>query len=153
LLGTIAIVVLFGQRLLPQRSAKSIPANLSDYARIMVKQYHLPDGLVRLRVERGSPLVGTARSALNLARYSGIAMVGVHAGAGGPVTDTVLQENAVLVLGGSAGAIGRLADTQALGPLAESSAANAVDSLVGGEVGVAELMIPPRSAAIGMPVS
>jgi di/tricarboxylate transporter len=152
LLGTIAIVVLFGQRLLPQRSAKSMPANLSDYARIMVKQYHLPHGLVRLRVERGSPLVGTARSELRLAEYSGTEMVGVHAGSGGPVADDVFQQDDVLVLRGSAGAISRLADDQALAPLAESSAANAADSLVGGEVGVAELMIPPRSAAIGMPV-
>jgi di/tricarboxylate transporter len=152
LLGTIAIVVLFGQRLLPLRSAKSIPANLSDYARTMVKQYHLPDGLVRLRVERGSPLVGTARSALSLAGYPGTERVGVHAGSGGPVADDVFQQNDVLVVRGSAAAISRLADDQALAPLAESSAANAADSLVSGELGVAELMIPPRSAAIGMPV-
>jgi di/tricarboxylate transporter len=152
LLGTIAIVVLFGHRLLPLRSAKSIPANLSDYARTMVKHYHLPDGLVRLRVERGSPLVGTARSELSLAGYPGTEMVGVHAGAGGPVTDDVFHQNDVLVLRGSAGAISRLADGEALAPLTESSAATGADSLVSGELGVAELMIPPRSAAIGMPV-
>jgi di/tricarboxylate transporter len=152
LLGTIAIVVLFGHRLLPLRSAKSVPANLSDYARIMLKHYHLPDGLVRLRVERGSPLVGSARSELNLAGYPGTELVGVHAGAGGPVTDDVFQQNDVLVVRGSTGATSRLADGQALAPLAESSAANGADSLVSGELGVAELMIPPRSAAIGMPV-
>ena len=61
-LGTIAIVVLFGWRLLPERTAKSIPPNLGDYARTMLKHYRLPRGLVRLRVEQGSPLVGTARA-------------------------------------------------------------------------------------------
>jgi len=58
LLGTLAIVVLFGARLLPQRVGKSIPADFSDYARTMVKHYRLPEGPVRLRVERGSPLIG-----------------------------------------------------------------------------------------------
>ena len=151
LLGTIAIVVLVGQRLLPRRSPKSIPPNLSDYARIMVKHYYLPDGLVRLRVERGSPLVGTARSELSLRDYPGTEMVGVHAGTGGPTTDDVFQQGDVLVLRGSAVNVSRLADGQALAPQAESSL-NGADSLVSGEVGVAELMIPPRSATIGMPV-
>ena len=49
-----------------ERTAKSIPPNLSDYARTMRKHYRLPEGLVRMRVEHGSPLVGTPRSALDL---------------------------------------------------------------------------------------
>ena len=37
--GTIAVVVLFGQRLLPERTPESLPADLSDHARTLTRQY------------------------------------------------------------------------------------------------------------------
>jgi di/tricarboxylate transporter len=101
-------------------------------------------------VERGSPVVGTSRTELNLAEYPGTVMVGVHAGGGGPATDHVFHQDDVLVLRGSAESISRLAEVHALAPFTDASSGS--DSLVSGEAGVAELMIPPRSAAIGMPV-
>jgi di/tricarboxylate transporter len=79
-------------------------------------------------------------------------MVGVYAGGGGPPTDDVFQADDVLVVRGSAGSVSLLADGQALAPHAEPVTADGPDSLVSANVGVAELMIPPRSAAIGMPV-
>jgi di/tricarboxylate transporter len=42
--GTIAIVVLAGERLLPRRSPRSIPADFSQHARTLVAQYGLDDG-------------------------------------------------------------------------------------------------------------
>jgi hypothetical protein len=110
-LGTVAIVVLFGERLLPRRTPNSIPPNLGDYARTIVKQYRLPDGLVRLRVEYGSPLVGTPRSTLDLAAYPDTEMVGVYAAGGGPATDEAFRPNDVLVLRGTSISIRELADT------------------------------------------
>jgi di/tricarboxylate transporter len=147
LLGCIAVVAVLGARLLPHRTAKSIPPNLSDYAWTMVKQYRLPDGLVRLRVENGSPLVGTARSELDLAAYPGTELVGVDGGRGRQSTDGMFQPNDVLVVRGSGASISRFADGQLLAPYSESG-----DSLISSHMGVAELMIPPRSAAIGMRV-
>ena len=41
LLGTVAIVVLFGERLLPQRSPRVLPPNFSNHARTLVEQYEL----------------------------------------------------------------------------------------------------------------
>src|SRR6185436_5971274 len=41
LVGTIAIVVLFGERLLPSRSARVLPRDFSDHARTLVEQYEL----------------------------------------------------------------------------------------------------------------
>ena len=58
----------------------------------------------------------------------------------------------MLVLRGPRSAIHRLAEVQALAPSAGPRAPNGPGSLISGEVGVAELMIPPRSEAIGMPV-
>ncbi len=166
LLGSVAIVILFGERLLPKRTPKSMPPNLGDYARTMVKQYHLPGGLVRLRVEHGSPLIGTPRSALDLAPYPDTEMVGVYAAGGGPATDDAFQPDDVLVVRGTSVSISQLADMQALAPYAEPTAFDAAGradeegegnraeahTLLSSKVGVAELMIPPRSAAIGMTV-
>ena len=41
LAGTIAIIVFFGERLLPHRKGESIPADLSRHARTLVEQYRL----------------------------------------------------------------------------------------------------------------
>ena len=41
LIGTIAIVVLFGERLLPQRSARVLPPDFSSHARTLAAQYRL----------------------------------------------------------------------------------------------------------------
>jgi di/tricarboxylate transporter len=47
LLGTMAISVAFGERLLPHRNARTIPADLSALARTLMDQYAISDGLVR----------------------------------------------------------------------------------------------------------
>jgi len=152
LLGTIVIVVLFGQRLLPRRTPKSMPPNLSDYARTMMKHYLLPSGPVRLRVERGSPLVGTARAALDLSTYQEAQLVDVQAAGGGSAVGDQFQVDDILVLQGSTAVMHRLADGNVLAPSTTSHGVDGATSLVNGETGVAELVIPPRSGAIGMPV-
>jgi hypothetical protein len=152
LLGTIAIVALFGQRLLPARTPRSIPPNLSGYARTIRKYYQLPEGLVRLRVEHGSPLVGTPRAALDLEPYASASLVGVYAAGGGPPVDDVFYADDILVVRGDAAAARRIADAELLAPHAELAENPMAESLISGEVGVAEIVIPPRSAAIGMPV-
>jgi di/tricarboxylate transporter len=50
--GTVAIVVLFGHRLLPDRTAGLMPRDLSDHARTLVRQYQVdepPGALVNRR--------------------------------------------------------------------------------------------------------
>jgi len=156
-LGSVAIVVMLGERLLPRRTPKSIPANLGDYARTMVKHYQIAGGLARLRVEHGSPLVGTPRLALDLAAYPDTEMIGVYTSQGA-ATEGDFHPNDVLVVRGTTATIRKLAETQALAPYAQPTAFDNdgkgewADSLLSSEVGVAELIIPPRSAAIGMRV-
>jgi di/tricarboxylate transporter len=54
LAGTIAIVVLFGERLLPHRRAKSMPADFSSHARTLVQQYGLDEDEALLTRTRGA---------------------------------------------------------------------------------------------------
>lgn len=44
LIGTIVILVVFGQRLLPDRAAAALPADVTSQARTLRAQYALPDG-------------------------------------------------------------------------------------------------------------
>jgi di/tricarboxylate transporter len=69
--GSIAIVVLFGERLLPTRTPRSIPPDFSGHARMLVEQYKLDE-----------------RAADLLSRRTGVAEV-VIAPRSGAVGDTV----------------------------------------------------------------
>ncbi|WP_116996593.1 SLC13 family permease [Desertimonas flava] len=46
LVCTIAVVVLFGERLLPTRTPKSIPPDLSEHARLLVQHYTIDDRVI-----------------------------------------------------------------------------------------------------------
>ena len=65
LAGTIAIVVLFGERLLPHRPSRSMPTDFSDHARTLVHEYGLDeaDGLLT-RTHGAAEVVIPPRSGL-----------------------------------------------------------------------------------------
>src|SRR5262245_19394829 len=108
LLGTIVIAVLLGRRLLPERRSASIPADLSTIAQTLVEQYHLEDGLQRLRVRSTSPLIGKSHGDIDLSGYGDLSLVGVVEEGDRPVTRPIAEGDLVLVRG-SADAAGRLA--------------------------------------------
>ena len=66
LVGTIAIIVLFGERLLPHRRPRSMAADLSTHARTLVEQYELdqPAGSLLTRTSGVAEVVIPPRSAL-----------------------------------------------------------------------------------------
>jgi di/tricarboxylate transporter len=66
LAGTIAIIVLFGERLLPHRRPRSMAADLSTHARTLVEQYELdhPAGSLLTRTSGVAEVVIPPRSAL-----------------------------------------------------------------------------------------
>ena len=116
LLGTMAIVVLFGQRLLPHRSGRTIPPDLSKHARTLVEQYKLDDGLFQLRVRPRSPYVGAARTSVDLATYPGLTLIAVQAGnEHGQFRRPTLAEGDMLIVRGEAATAGALAAEQAAG--------------------------------------
>ncbi|MCA0252551.1 MAG: SLC13 family permease [Actinobacteria bacterium] len=65
LVGTILIVILFGDRLLPHREVRSLPPDLSAHARTLQEQYDLPDDAKLLDIRKGvAELVIPPRSEL-----------------------------------------------------------------------------------------
>ena len=152
LLGTIAIVVLFGQRLLPERSGRTIPLDLSKHARTLVEQYRLDDGMFQLRVRSRSPYVGSPPAVVNLAEYAGLTLVTILAGDGGPLQRPALAEGDVLIVRGDAATVGALASDKLLAFRSEDAPAHVADTLFNRSSGLAEVVIPPRSGMVGQPV-
>ena len=152
LLGTIAIVVVFGQRLLPERSGRTIPPDLSKHARTLVEQYRLDDGMFRLRVRSRSPYVGSPPAVVDLAEYAGLTLVVILAGNGGPLRKPVLSEGDILIVRGDAATVGGLASDKLLAFRSEDAPADVADTLFNRSSGLAEVVIPPRSGMVGQPV-
>lgn len=53
LVGTVAIIAVFGQRLLPHRAPSVLPADVSNHARVLREQYALPEGTELVGVNKG----------------------------------------------------------------------------------------------------
>jgi len=150
LLGTVAIIVLFGERLLPHRSGEAIPPDLSRHAKTLKEQYRLTDGLFQMRVRPGSPWVGAPHAALDLGAYPGLSLAGVQAGdTGGPPSRPALAAGDVVLVRGDAGTAARLASENTLAFRSPDAARPEPDTLFNRISGLAEVVIPPRSGLIG----
>jgi di/tricarboxylate transporter len=153
LLGTIAIVVLFGERLLPHRGGRTIPPDLSKHARTLVEQYKLDDGLFQLRVRPRSPYVGAPRTAVDLGAYPGLKLIAIQAGdERGQFRRPTLAEGDTLIVRGDAATAGTLAADKLLAFREEDAGGDVVDALFNRTSGLAEVVIPPRSGMVGQPV-
>jgi di/tricarboxylate transporter len=147
--GTILIVVLLGPRLLPERTAKTLPRDLSRLPQTLLRQYIREAELGRMRVGADSPLVGQVGSAIELHHYPGLHLIGVQGGHGRPLADGELSPGDALTVRGPGDAVERFAADHGLsierGPDPESAA----HGLVSRDHGVAEVILTPRSDYIG----
>ncbi len=153
LAGTMAILVFLGHRLLPHKSGASMPTDLSKHARTLVEQYRLEGNAFQLRVRPSSPLIGTAPTAIDLAAYPGLSLIGSQAGATGrPLTRAAIEEGDTLILRGEADAAASFANDMHLSFGAGEAEAGVADTLFNRSSGLAEVVIPPRSGMIGREV-
>lgn len=149
-LGTLALILLFGRRLLPERHSQSIPADFSAHASTLVEQYRLDDGLHRLRVRSTSPYAGKPRTAVDLQDYPDLSLVATLDGeGGGPLQRPAIAEGDLLLVRGDAGAVGRLAAEMHLAIRQDDEAASVAETLFNRASGLAEIVIPPRSGLVG----
>lgn len=149
LAGSILFVVFFGEKLLPNRAVKSMPSDLSRHARTLVEQYRLEEDAVLLRVRASSPFVGVARAQLDMSSYPTVTVVSVKNAAGTAIADDKpLADGDLLIVRGSADDVGAFASEYSLGIRADS-AVDIASTLFTKTSGLAEVVIPPRSALIG----
>ena len=108
--GTIAIVALLGERLLPSRTARTIGADFSGHARKLVRQYeleHPPEELVTRRagvaevvIPPRSALIGSLVFPGMVTDSGDLVVLAVHR-AGEALVETELAEGDVLLLRGT----------------------------------------------------
>ncbi len=150
--GTVAVVLLFGDRLLPHRVSPTLPPDLSRHAATLVGHYSL-DNVFHLRVTPDTTLIGTARDRWDLTGYQGISVITVLDGATQePVSAGGLAAGDRLTVLGEPGVAQRFAEEARLRIEAIRTGADIEESLFGRESGAAEVVVPPRSRYEGRTV-
>ncbi|WP_353643006.1 SLC13 family permease [Mesorhizobium sp. WSM2239] len=153
LAGTMAIIILFGKQLLPERNGATMPSDFSRHARTLVEQYGLVSGVYLMRVRPNSPYVGAPPSAVDLAAYPELKLVAVQEGeTGSPLRRPSIAEGDHLLLRGEAAAAAAFAGEKHLAFREEASAGKGEETLFNRNSGLAEVVIPPRSGLIGQSV-
>jgi di/tricarboxylate transporter len=153
LAGTILIIVLFGQRLLPERNGASMPADFSRHAKTLVEQYGLASGIYQMRVRASSPYVGAPLSAIDLGSYPGLELAAVQEGdSARPLRRAQIAEGDHLLLRGHADSAASFAAQMHLAFREDSAPGKGEETLFNRRSGLAEVVIPPRSGLIGQSV-
>lgn len=151
LAGTIVVTLLLGERLLPTRTPRTLPADLSAHARTLREHYLGERSVYRLLVTSSTPSGSRPLAAMLDELPDGVELVGVqtgeHAELGRP--RAVTPDDVVIVRGPSQ-QVRTFAARVGL-DVAEPPAMPG-GTLVGRRHGVAELVVPPRSGLVGVTV-
>jgi di/tricarboxylate transporter len=147
-LVTIAVSVLLGRQLLPDRSPTSLPADYSAHVDTLVEHYSLDVGFFRLAVQPGSDVVGSRREQVSVP--DGVVLIGVQRSTGAPAAeDDLLAVGDVVVVTGESDGITSQVDRHGFAVATTPLSRGTREALLGREVGVAELVVRPRSRVIG----
>ncbi|RMF49500.1 MAG: SLC13 family permease, partial [Anaerolineae bacterium] len=172
LAGGILLMLLLGQRLLPER------APVAEVQRIetpeeLARRYQLPDNLFRLRVRGSSSLVGKSIAQAHFGKRFNVNVLEIRRRPQArtmvkvgdnrlvwepekphsikPDNETTLQAEDILIVQGSPTDIAHLAASCNLG--VQPADATDEQALINQEVGLAEVIIPPRSELIGKTIT
>lgn len=145
LLGTVALCVLLGPRLLPRRVPEHAPPDLGSHAETLEAQYQLVDGFYRLRVRSRSDLIGQDLADV-LADAAAVRVVGAESPDGRAVVGVVGDDD-TLVVTGPPHDVTRFAVEHGLA-VSMVGVGDGQD-LMSREAGVAEVVVPPRSRLVG----
>lgn len=168
LLAGTSFVLLVGRRILPDYKATTEVQRV-ETPEELVNLYQLSDNLYRLRVRRGSTLIGLTLAEASLRRDFDLNILDIsradqnrhttlYEDAGSATgsqesksseltTETVFQFNDTLIAKGKVTDITQAAARWNLG--VQPARADDEDALISNEVGIAEIVLPPRSSLLG----
>ncbi len=147
--GTIAIVLLLSNRLIPERRSQQLPPDLSGLASTLVRDYSL-DNVIHLRVNADSTLLGHLRSRWDLTGYAGLRIITVLDGAADrPSSQGHLEIGDRLTVVGDPDVASRYAQDHGLEVERARTAADIERDLLSKDFGAAEVLVPPRSVHVG----
>ena len=149
LVGTILVVVLLGNRLLPKREAKLLARDLSGLPHTLLGQYIHDEELARLRVVPGSSVIGMMPRKIDLSQHPDVHLVSVQNRNGRPSHDEAIGDGYVLVVRGTHEEISQFASDNHLEIVLGPDNKRISAGLVSRDFGVAEVIMTPRSKYIG----
>jgi len=141
--AAVAIALLVGRRLLPDREPETITPDLSDHARTLIEQYGLGEWVAKLEIPEGSPLVGTPASQL----ASDVEIIDVTGLIGSIGLASPMPEGAVITVRGTTEQVDDVVTGHGL--VRRPYALGGKEALMDRRIGVVEMVIPPRSPIIG----
>lgn len=150
LVGTLAICVLFGPRLLPSRPPPHDPVDLGQHAQTLGQHYSLTEGFFRLRLTRRSPLVQRQAHDADLTAYPDVVLLGTQDPEARETDGRPLDVDDVLVVSGPRHQVTRMTSELSLAVTMDGGAD--AESLLTREAGVVEVVVPPRSTLVGQTV-
>lgn len=176
---TVLYMASIGRRLLPRRRAGDAPPVLDQEMDELADAYALHGELYRMRVRKPSPLVGASLRSSDLGRRYGVVVLAIDryeddSGLLGqalpaPVRDRVeslrsdpaalpdpdepIDYNDVLVVSGTPRQVRELEVEMSLGVLPIDDAGQELNELLSQEIGIAEVLITPRSSYVGKVVA
>ncbi len=146
--GTVVIAVLLGPRLLPNRTPRTLPSDLSTHARTLGEQYLQGRAVSRLDVPAGAAAAGHDLDVLRALLPPSLELVGVQVAAAPDLSHpAALHAGDVVIVRGDPADVATFAASAGLTPSTDQSAVDG--SLMGHRFGVAEVVIPPRSGLVG----
>ncbi|HYI25529.1 MAG TPA: SLC13 family permease [Thermomicrobiales bacterium] len=148
LAGTMLVVVLFGDRLLPDREARTFSRDLSQLPETLRQDYVREEQLARLDVPAGSSLIGQHASKIAFPPLIDLHILSVQDQRGRPLPDDSIEADSVLVVRGSLEGIGWFAYGNGL-RIKPGGDQPIACGLVSRDFGVAEVIVSPRSSYIG----
>lgn len=159
----IPFMLLVGRRLLPDRKPQPTLQRV-ETPQELIAHYRLPDNLFRLRVRRESKLAGQTMVESALRQRFALTVIEIlRPAASGPVRDllgrsngaesiqpnakTVLEPDDLLIVQGSGSDVGAAAAFWNLG--VQPVTVEDEDALITEEIGLAEVLLRPRSSLVG----
>jgi di/tricarboxylate transporter len=153
----VLFMLLVGHRLMPDHKPSADVQRVATPEELL-DLYRLPDNMFRLRVRRGSDLVGVRIADANLRQEFEVTILQVLSETQPgdkpqpiPVkADTILRVGDLLIVQGDTDSVAHTAAVYNLG--VQPAAAEDEVGLVSNEVGIAEVLLPPRSSLVGKTV-
>jgi di/tricarboxylate transporter len=148
LIGSIVLILLLGDKLLPDREPSSSLKDLSSLPDTLKQQYLAEDKLGRLWASDTSQLTGKTIDRLNAELPEELHLLGVRSKGEPAPMDAALRSGDELLVRGSVQRLRDFAEAEGLSLDTDTEGAFS-SGLVTRDTGIAEVLIPPRSRYIG----
>lgn len=149
LIGTIAVVLLFGDRLLPDRTPKALTRDLGSLPQDLKSHYIAAEEVMRFNVPVQSELFGNEAQSIRSDTPGRLTILSIKDKVGRLLNQDLIEVGSKITLRGTRDEILRFAKENHLGDPVSGGEGAPEHGLVSRRFGIAEVVISPRSDYVG----